>query len=120
MSQWKIYHGIVYNPGIEFKNQNARTGLHCKVPKYVGKLRWQSFLVNGPKLFNSLPQEIREFPLDELVSQKQAINKFKEILDEYLTTIPDEPNIGSMYSCAISGTSMMGDRTNSIARIANI
>ena len=71
-------------------------------------------------MFNSLPQEIREFPFDVSVTQMQAINKFKGILDEYLTTIPDEPNIGSKYSSVISGISMTGDRTNSIARITNI
>ena len=89
----------------------------CKVPKYRSKLRWESFLVNGPKLFNSLPKEMREFPFDALVAQHHAIDKFKHILDEYLTQIPDEPNRASKYCSSISGISPTGDRTNSIIRI---
>ena len=114
---WKILHGIVHNPGIQFKSYDSRRGLMCKVPKYRSKLRWESFLVNGPKLFNSLPKEIREFPFDALVAQHHAIDKFKHILDEYLTQIPDEPNRASKYCSSISGISPTGDRTNSIIRI---
>ena len=113
---WKIYHGLVHNPGIKFKNMDSRRGLLCIIPKYVSKLRWNSFLVNGPKLFNSLPKDIREFPLDNLVNESQAITKFKNQLDEYLSLIPDEPNRSSNYTAAISGTSIMGERTNSIIR----
>ena len=113
---WKIYHGIVFNPGIQFKNYDSRTGLACVIPKYRSKLRWQSFIVNGPKLFNSLPKEIREFPCDTLVPQDQAIGKFKRRLDEYLTSIPDEPNRTSNYCSSISGISPNGERTNSIIR----
>ena len=82
---WKIYNGLVHNPGIEFKSKDSRSGLMCKVPKYKSKLRWQSFLVNGPKLFNSVPKEIREFQFDELVSPKQAISNFKKQLDNYVS-----------------------------------
>ena len=116
---WKIYNGLMHNPGIEFKNKDSRNGLVCKIPKYESKLRWQSFLVNGPKLFNSVPKEVREFPLDELVTQNQAIVNFKKKLDDYLTSIPDEPNRSSKYSSDISGISLCGARTNSIIRINN-
>ena len=116
---WKIYNGLMHNPGIEFKNKDSRNGLVCKIPKYESKLRWQSFLVNGPKLFNSVPKEVREFPLDELVTQNQAIVNFKKKLDDYLTSIPDEPNRSSKYSSDISGISLCGTRTNSIIRINN-
>ena len=88
-----------------------------KIPKYTSKLRWQLFLVNGPKLFNSVPKEIREFPLDNLVSHSQAIVNFKKQLDIYLATIPDEPNRSSKYSSQIYGISLSGERTNSIIRI---
>ena len=114
---WKIYNGLVHNPGIDFKNKDSRSGLMCKIPKYTSKLRWQSFLVNGPKLFNSVPKEIREFPLDNLVSQNQAIVNFKKLLDIYLSAIPDEPNRSSKYSGEICGISLSGERTNSIIRI---
>jgi len=114
---WKMYHGLVHNPGIYFKNIDSRNGLKCIVPKYESRLRWHSFMVNGPKLFNSLPKDIRETPFDNLVTKNQTITNFKNKLDEYLTNIPDEPNRSSNYSSAISGTSLTGERTNSILRI---
>ena len=116
---WKIKQGLVHNPGIHFKNQDSRKGLMCKIPKCTSTLRRSSFLVNGPRLFNSLPKEIREFQFDYLVTESQAITNFKRTLDEYLTRIPDEPNRGSGYSSSISGMSITGDRTNSIVRINN-
>ena len=43
-----------------------------------------SFCINGPRLFNCLPKQIRDLTGVEL-------SKFKEKLDEFLTNIPDEP-----------------------------
>ena len=52
-------------------------------------MREQTFQVNGPKLFNSLPVKLRSMtkcPLDE----------FKLALDNYLSKIPDEPNVSGL------------------------
>ena len=49
-----------------------------------------TFFCTGPRLFNSLPPEIRE--LDDVVHpDKSHAETFKEELDKYLATIPDIP-----------------------------
>ena len=53
-------------------------------------LRNSSFSVIGPKLFNSLPRELRELP-DLQKTTEQLISTFKKNIDNYLSTIPDVP-----------------------------
>ena len=116
---WKILHRIVHNPGLKFKMEGveqSRQGLTCIIPKGTSKLRENSFLVRGPKLFNSLPRHIREFPFDNAILQQQAVNNFKKTLDEYLTLIPDEPSSRSEYTKYMTGSTIYGDTTNSIIR----
>ena len=50
-------------------------------------LREQSFNFHGGRLFNSIPKNIRN------VSGR--LEDFKELLDKYLQTIPDEPKVES-------------------------
>ena len=118
---WKILHEIVHNPGLEFKKEGqtqSRHGITCIVPKCTSKLREHSFLVRGPKLFNSLPKDIREFTFDNGIQQQQAIDNFKKRLDEYLALIPDEPSSRSDYTKYMTGINMHGEVTNSIIRNA--
>ena len=59
--------------------------LRCRTPSHrVGTLREESFSVHGSRLFNILPQEIRNLTNIE-------VPVFKKKLDEFLATIPDEP-----------------------------
>ena len=90
-------------------------GTAC-IPKCASKLRENSFLVRGPKLFNSLPKDIREFEYDNGIHQEQAVDNFKKRLDEYLADIPDEPSSRSEYSKYMSGITLYGEKTNSIVR----
>ena len=48
-----------------------------------GKVREESFSVEGPLLFNCLPTKIRNF-----YGKKE---EFKKLLDNFLECIPDEP-----------------------------
>ena len=73
--------------------------------------------MRGPRLFNALPKELREFPLDSEVKAEQAVEKFKKNLDKYLKSIPDEPNLSSNYSQFVVGVNIYGKRTNSIIRL---
>ena len=110
----------MHNPGLEFRKEGPaqlRHGLTCNVPKTVSKLREHSFLIRGPKLFNSLPKDIREFPFDSMISKQQAIDNFKKRLDDYLHQIPDEPSSRSEYTKYMTGTTINGDVTNSIIRL---
>ena len=94
---WKIIEGLAPNCGIE-TTTNERLGRFCKLPVLkkcpakVSRLRENSFQVKGPQLFNSLPKEIRD-------KSKCSLTDFKELLDNYLSRIPDEPNIpGNEYT----------------------
>ena len=45
--------------------------------------------MNGPKLFNSLPTKLRNMT-------KCPLEDFKLALDNYLSKIPDEPNVSGL------------------------
>ena len=72
-------------------NLNPRRGRTCTIPGInrqvsaaIQRIRYSSFAIRGPKLFNSLPKELRNTtgcPLDF----------FKMKLDKYLKYVPDEP-----------------------------
>ena len=59
----------------------------------VRKLREQSFQVSGPKLFNCLTPSIRKI-------SKVSVDEFKEKLDQYLSSVPDEPNVDDLTPAA--------------------
>ena len=85
---WKILEGFSPNCGLEVQHSDRR-GRELKVPvlKSKGKfqtLREKSFQVHGAKLFNSLPKSIRNLT-------KLSVDGFKQKLDVYLQSIPDEP-----------------------------
>ena len=70
--------------------ESDRVGRKCKIPPLKmreRKKREQSFQVAGPVLFNCLPKEIRNM-------KGCGVEEFKENLDKFLKTIPDEPKIG--------------------------
>ena len=85
---WKIIKGIVPNCNLEW-HQNVTSGLLCKEPqfkKYDNNIRENSFHFNGARLYNSLPRAIR----DNISATK---DEWKIILDDHLSTIPDNPAI---------------------------
>ena len=72
-------------------HQSDSRGRQVAIPALKGsqavkKLREQSFQVSGPRLFNCLPQSIRNI-------SRVPGDTFKEQLDLFLTKIPDEPNV---------------------------
>ena len=60
--------------------------LHNKAPAAVKKAREASLSVHGAKLFNLLPQHLRD--LDSV-----SVDMFKLGLDAWLATVPDQPTI---------------------------
>ena len=90
---WKILEGMV--PNLSHNrirtNTTIRNGRVCVIPLVKNNLpahlrsqREGSLSVNGPMLFNKLPTHIRNL-------KNISLDGFKEKLDEYLHTIPDEP-----------------------------
>ena len=68
-----------------------RRGRYCLVPRVshqasstVQTIRYGSFAVRGPMLFNTLPSELRNMT-------NCSSESFKQALDTFLKTIPDEP-----------------------------
>ena len=95
---WKIMEGQVPNftcaerVGVQTKH-HIRRGRLCVVPtinpqasQAVKSLRYASFAVHAPRLFNILPLHIRN-------TTGCSIETFKRKLDAYLATVPDEPQI---------------------------
>ena len=91
---WKIIQGLVPNllgkDKIEHISSNSRIGRCCllpklnhKAPRYVQTLRENSFCVHGPKLFNALDPELRNFD--------GTPEAFKRKLDYFLATVDDVP-----------------------------
>ena len=88
---WKVLEKMVPDANLTVANtESDRVGKKCKVPPLKlkeRKKREDSFQVTGPMLFNCLPKEIRNLT-------KIGVVEFKECLDRFLTSLPDEPKIG--------------------------
>ena len=89
---WSILEGLVPNPSPEkiVGKFNPRLGRSCSVSvvkngPYSSHV-YASFSVNGAMLFNCVPREVR----DLTGCSKGA---FKSVLDNFLRTVPDEPQI---------------------------
>ena len=111
ISIWKILQGLAPNCGVELAPGSERLGRRCAVPPLlpqgraaVQSLRESSFQINGPRLFNILPKKIREM--------KTSQEDFKEALDLFLMTIPDQPRMGGLAPAATDQTT--GHQSNSL------
>ena len=91
---WKIIQGLAPNmlgrDKIRCVETNQRLGRYCllpplnnKAPNYVQSLREHSFSVHGPRLFNEMTAELRNFD--------GSLASFKHRLDAYLATVEDKP-----------------------------
>ena len=90
---WKILEGQAPNCGISSTSPEARLGRKCTIPSMntaarqaVQSLKEQTFQVQGPKLFNSLPAFIRN-------TRNCPLDIFKAKLDKWLENVPDEPSV---------------------------
>ena len=95
---WRIIEGQVPNvshsdhAGIKYV-WHPRRGRNCIVPavnlrgsRHFQTIRYASFGVRGPRLFNTLPKSIKNIT-------GCSVDTFKHSLDKYLSTVPDEPQI---------------------------
>ena len=92
---WRILEGQV--PNLDCtplqSQQHQRRGRECWVPlvstsasPLVRQARYSSIAIRGPRLFNCLPQTIRN-------KSGCSVEDFKRALDKLLLTIPDEPPV---------------------------
>ena len=88
---WKIHHGFVRNDiGLEFET-NTRTAKQRAVvksmPRIKGKMLTiyeESFIIRSAKIWNKVPSKIQN---------ETNLPSFKLKLDDWLSTIPDEPPV---------------------------
>ena len=90
---FKVFKKIVPNIGLQFKwsDRRGRTLVPPPVVKNSSEhsktLRNHSYRARASRLFNSLPAEIRNVPADT------PMIRIKSMLDRYLSTIRDEPQL---------------------------
>ena len=93
--------------------RNPRRGRLCKIPSIssaapssIQNIRFSAFPVKGPRLFNMLPQGLRNMT-------GCTTDKFKGELDKYLSKIPDEPLIPGLTKYRRIETNSLIDWINS-------
>ena len=86
---WKLLQGLVPNYGISW-TITERKGRMINIPKSnythsssAKTMRDQSLVIHGGRIFNLLPQDIRDW--------SGSAHYLKRKLDEYLSNIPDQP-----------------------------
>ena len=93
---FKILHSKVPNPGICFKWSPRRgkvltyPSVRCQ-PSRAATLLYHSFTRRAPRLFNALPQSLRNLPADS------SADLIKSRVDKFLQTVPDEPRISGHF-----------------------
>ena len=100
---WKVAQGLVQGYQASF-TENARRGrlmdvnpLCNQAPATVKKARESSLKVKGAQLFNSIPRELRD-------KNSGTSDQFKSGLDEWLSTIPDQPTIQGRQRAATTNS----------------
>ena len=95
---WRIIEGQVPNFDTTpiICTHNDRRGRSCVMPSVasaaperIKSIRFASLPYKGPRLFNSLPKEIRNLT-------NCGLTTFKGVLDRFLSSLPDQPLIPSM------------------------
>ena len=107
---WKSLNGFVPSLGLKWAGSDSRTGARLAYPKVTGPpghyrtLQRDSILWEGVRIFNSLPDELKKF-----TGTKEA---FKNLLDRYLSNIPDQPEYPGILP---GGRTLCNKQSNSIA-----
>ena len=93
---WKISQGLVNGYNIEFTNTYGRRGRTAipgvvvqSSPAQVRRARECSLAVKGAKIFNLLPNHIRN-------TNSEHVELFKCKLDTFLSEIPDQPTVAGL------------------------
>ena len=108
---WKALEGLIPNCGL-YSQYSTRRGRSAAIKPLITNstariktVREGSFLVNGPRLFNSLPATIRNL-------SNCSVDSFKQQLDQYISCLPDEPSCDNLTPGASS--QVTGRQSNSI------
>ena len=101
---WKISQGMVSGYDVDFTSEGGRRGRSIvpksvlrSAPAMVRKAREQSLGVRGAIIFNLLPEEIRSI-------NTEHVDYFKNHLDIFLSSIPDQPTMTGLGRAADSNS----------------
>ena len=103
---FKILMKQVPNPGISYK-YTTRRGRVLIPPKCSSKttdLIHYSFTRRAPRIFNAMPQSIRDLQLDA------SLDSIKHQIDKYLKMIPDEPRLTGCYPTTAAASNRIEDQ----------
>ena len=101
---WKVSQGMVRGFNVDFTSVAGRRG-RTVLPRsivqssshLVRKARESSIGVKGARIFNLLPSNIRN-------TNSDSVDKFKNMLDSFLSSIPDEPTTAGCGRAAESNS----------------
>ena len=107
---WRILQGQVPNPSTKLSAfTTLRHGTFCRIPKVktsasakVQTLRHNSLACKGPRLFNKMPQCIRDM-------NGCTTAEFKKQLDDILAMYPDQPRLQGLGRYAASESNSLMD-----------
>ena len=97
---YKIIIGQTQNCGLTW-NFSDNLGLKIEVPKfkkYFKSQREQSFNYQGPKMFNNLPLYLRGNTHNTMLEWKQLLDEFISLIPDYPLTSRMEPGLCDLYS----------------------
>ena len=100
---WKIAQGLVQGYQATFLTSDRRgrqmqlAPLCNQSPSSVRKARESSLQVKGARLFNCIPRELRD-------TSTGTPDQFKAKLDDWLSTIPDQPTVPGRPRAAASNS----------------
>ena len=104
MFLWKISQGMVSGYNLDFTHTMGRRGRSIipkavvrAAPSAVRNARERSLGVKGAQIFNLLPEQIRSMNTDH-------IDMFKNHLDVFLASIPDQPTMTGLGRAAESNS----------------
>ena len=106
---FKVIHGKVPNPGISFK-WSPRRGKVLTYPSVrsqsskAATLLHHSFTRRAPRIFNSLPQSLRNLPANT------SADVIKSNLDRFLQSVPDEPRISGHFPTNSASSNRVEDQ----------
>lgn len=100
---YKIFIGkSINNLNIQFTIHQRRGRLchiervHSRASTRVKTLKENAFAIRGPQLFNALPRHLRD--------STGSLESFKNKLDKFLHTVPDQPKLPHYHLCAASNS----------------
>ena len=100
---WKISEGLIKGYNVNFTESGRRGRMAVAKPHFstapaaVKRAREASLGVKGCRIFNLLPDSIRNI-------RGGSVDSFKLALDSFLSSVPDQPTIGGLTRAAESNS----------------